>query len=179
MEISSAWLGIVPYMATMIPLVSQDISLIQWIFFFMKEPVSESCVVYRSLSQKRGQDKDYVPKLGRPISLVNGVKDPTLNSDRNLWVLTWLRKVWTPANVDKDPVGGQYYGAINVIRLPDIYKEMCNAWKDEHLRQKYAIPSLTLFRTLFQFWMKDSNIRMRMKKNVGAKCKGNDSLLFE
>lgn len=107
-------------------------------------------------------------KLGRPSLLSQEREDPTLRSDTNRFMFNYLRNIWANRNVDWNPEDRQYAGAINVLRVPDVYAEVKAVLAERTTR----IPSLTTFTRVWDWWMKTDNIRMRKKKNVSGKCPG-------
>ena len=82
--------------------------------------------------------------------------------------MLWLRNKWGRDNVDWDPTGEQYLGAIQVTRIRTVYTE-CVAFTES---RGLKAPSENTFRRIWKRWMETDRIRMRRKKNVSGKCPG-------
>ena len=93
--------------------------------------------VYRSLRILRGRDPDYQVNHGRP----RRDEDESLESksDRNQFVKVWLRDVWGPENLDRDPSGSQYHSALDVMQPEDIYPDMLIDWDRSHMPSKLIV----------------------------------------
>lgn len=107
------------------------------------------------------------PTLGRPKLLDVERADPTLRSPQCQFILLWLRNIWGQSNVDWDPTNREYTGAINVLRVSDVYQEFLAEGK-----LRGMAPSERTFRRIWDYWMATDRIRMRKKKNVSGKCTG-------
>ena len=94
-------------------------------------PALTSLAVYRSLRRLRGRASDVQINYGRPKEDNGG--DVTANSRRNQWVMVWLRSQWGPENLDMDPVGSQYAGALNLMRPDEPYHDMVKEWMRSHM----------------------------------------------
>ena len=97
--------------------------------------------MYLTLSKLRGKSADMSINYGRPKK--DDCSDLTAKSERNQWTMVWIRWLWGPMNIDTDPAGSQYFGALNVMRLDEPFPQMVVAWNSSYMSMKYAKFSCT------------------------------------